>query len=137
MAQREGGDGRRDEEDDLHAVGDVGRGGGAGARREHGAQHRGADRAAQAAEEVRRRHGDAEPAPVDAVLHGDGQHLADEAEAEPEHGEREADRRPRRILRDGGQREQRDGHEREAGDRVTPCSGPCARSRGRRGSSTA
>ena len=56
-----------------------------------------------------------EPAAVDAVLHGDDQHLADHAEAEPEHGQADPDRgaatgRPATIASS----DERDGHQRRA-----------------------
>ena len=56
----------------------------AGVGGEHRAEDRRADGAAERAEEPRGGRGDAELAAVDAVLHGDDQHLRDHPEAEPE-----------------------------------------------------
>ena len=66
----------------------------AGAGGEDGAEDGGPDRAAEGAEEVRRRHSDAQAPPVDAVLHGDDEDLADHPEAEAEDRERQPCRRP-------------------------------------------
>ncbi len=128
----ERGEGRSDEEDGLDGVDHVGPGPGAelgepaaGDRAgrsqsggEDSAQHGGADRAAQAAEEAGGGHGDAQPPAVDAVLHGDDEHLADHPEAEAEHDEADACGRPRRLAGDHREQHQRDGHEGQAGDRV-------------------
>ena len=99
------------------AVGDVRARPVAGARGEDGAEDGGADGAAERPEEAGRGRGDAEVAPLDAVLHGEHEHLGDHPEAEAEDGERDAGARARGSSANAASRASAERHQREAGDR--------------------
>ena len=89
----------------------------AGLRREHRTQDGGPEGPAERAEEAGRRGRDAELAPIDAVLDGHDENLGDHAEAEAEHGERDAGGDLRGVAREGGEQDERHGHQRQARDR--------------------
>src|SRR5215211_274150 len=139
--QRDRSQWRRDHEDELNRVDDVGPGRRPerldaalrcmhpGPRGEDGAEHRGADCAAERTEKARGGGGDAELAALHAVLHRDDQHLGDHAEPEAEDHETDARGRLRGIARQRRQQAERRRHQRQAGDRealVAPGAGDAA-----------